>query len=180
MAHDAAALRAALPVLARNEGVWDGMYRRYGADGAMIAAFRSRIVMRFRSDAPDDQMYHQTNLYRFADGRTQAIESRGWFDGARLRFGSDRDISGWAADDLTDPSGLVFLLHMHVRTATPQLPAGTLCYELGQLSADGTRRARMAQYIHDGQLIMRTMIDETLTARDWTTRDWTQWPETPT
>jgi hypothetical protein len=172
MGHDAAALKAALPVLARNEGVWDGTYRRYGADGGLLAAFQSRVVMRFRDDVPDEQMYHQTNLYRFADGKTQTIESRGWFDGEKLRFGSDRDIAGWAADDRTDSSGLICLLHMNVRTATPQLPQGTLCFELVQLSADGKNRARMAQYVCAGQVIMRTMIDEKLITADWRSQDW--------
>lgn len=175
MTDSAAELKAKLPVLAKNDGVWEGMYRRYGPDGALMGAFNSRVVMRFRSDAPDTEMYHQTNVYRFANGKGQVIDSKGWFDGARLNFGSDRDISGWAADDLTDPHGQTCLLYMEVHSATPQLAKGTICYELVQLSACGNYRARAAQYTQDGRIVMRTMIDEQLVEKDWTQReDWAE------
>jgi hypothetical protein len=31
---------------------------------------------------------------------------------------------------------------------------------------------RMAQYVHGGQTVMRTLIDETLISRDWASQDW--------
>lgn len=173
MTKTAADLKAAQPVLASNEGVWEGMYRRYGADGKLMGEFNSRVVMRFQDGAPEDEMYHQTNVYRFSNGKGQVIESKGWFDGERLNFGSDRDIAGWAADDQTDPHGQTCLLHMEVHSATPQLAKGTICYELVQLSACGNYRARAAQYVQDGRIVMRTMIDEELVERDWSLReDW--------
>lgn len=175
MSNDAAALKSKLPVMAKNEGVWAGTYRRYGSDGSLMNEFASRVVMRFRSDAPEQEMYHQTNIYRFSDGKGQVIDSKGWFDGQRLNFGSDRDISGWAADDLTDPNGQTCLLFMAVNTATPQLAKGTICYELVQLSAFGQYRARAAQYVNDGRIVMRTMIDEELVTRDWAqVEDWSE------
>ncbi len=173
MPNDAAALKAKLPILARNEGVWDGMYRRYGPDGVLMGEFASRVIMRFREDAPEKEMYHQTNLYRFPNGQNQVIESTGWFDGERLHFGSDRDISGWAADDSTDVHGNSCLLYMAVHTATPQLAKGTICYELVNLSSCGTYRARAAQYTLDGRLVMRTLIDERCVTREWA--DGTDW-----
>lgn len=175
MSNSADALKTKLPVMARNEGVWEGMYRRYGPDGQLMTEFNSRVVMRFRTGAPDEEMYHQTNIYRFADGKGQVIESTGWFDGERLNFGSDRDISGWAADDLTDPNGQTCLLYMIVNSATPQLAKGTFCYELVQLSACGRYRARAAQYVQDGKIVMRTMIDEELVTQDWAQKeDWSE------
>ena len=173
MANDAAALKQALPIMAMNEGVWDGMYRRYGPDGALMAAFKSRVVMRYRDDAPADQMYHQTNLYEFPDGKRQVIESYGQFDGEKLTFGSDRDISGWAADDKTDPNGRTCLLYMDVNSPTPQLEKGTHCYELVQMSECGQYRLRAAQYMKDGKLVMRTLIDEQRVTTDWASKeDW--------
>jgi len=174
MSSTVSALKSKLPVIAKNEGVWEGKYRRYGPDGQLIAEFDSRVVMRFREDAPENEMYHQTNVYRFADGKGQVIESTGWFDGERLNFGSDRDISGWAADDLTDPHSQTCLMHMKVNSATPQLAKDSICYELVQLSACGRYRARATQYTLDGKIIMRTMIDEELVTQDWAQKqDWT-------
>lgn len=167
MPNDAAALKSHLPILARNEGVWDGMYRRYDSEGSLMAEFASRVIMRFRDGVPEQEMYHQTNLYRFSSGQGQVIESTGWFDGEGLHFGSDRDISGWAADDVTDIHGNTCLLYMAVHSATSQLAAGTLCYELVNLSSCGRYRARAAQYMHDGRLVMRTLIDEECVSRDW-------------
>lgn len=175
MTNTAADLKSKLPVLAKNDGVWEGMYRRYGPDGKLMSEFNSRVVMRFRDDAPENEMYHQTNVYRFANGKGQVIESTGSFDGTRLNFGSDRDISGWAADDQTDPHGQTCLLYMEVHSATPQLDKGTICYELVQLSACGKYRARAAQYVENGRIVMRTMIDEELVEKDWAQRDdWTE------
>lgn len=176
MSSTVADLKIKLPVLARNEGVWEGDYRRYGSDGRLMTEFKSRVVMRFRTDVPSQEMYYQTNIYRFADGKGQVIESTGWFDGQRLRFGSERDISGWAADNKTDPNGQTCLLYMSVHSATPQLAKGSICYELVQLSDCGRYRARAAQYVHDGRIIMRTMIDEEFVTSDWSQRE--DWSET--
>ena len=176
-AQSAAALKAAHPTLASNEGVWDGMYRRYDADGALMTGFQSRVIMRFYNTGPLDEMYHQTNIYRFDKDRTQVIESKGWYDGEKLAFGSDRDVAGWAKDDASDPHGLVCLLHMEVHKDTPQLKAGTTCYELVQLSACGQHRMRAAQYVNNNRLIMRTLIDEQRRPESW--RDQADWASVP-
>lgn len=163
----AAALKTAHPVLASNEGVWDGMYRRYDATGALMAGFQSRVIMRFDDTAPLDEMYHQTNIYRFDADRIQTIESKGWFDGEKLAFGSDRDVAGWAKDDASDPHGLVCLLYMKIHQDTPQLKAGTTCYELVQLSDCGQFRMRAAQYVNNNRLVMRSLIDEQRRPESW-------------
>jgi hypothetical protein len=169
---DAAAFQRALPVLSRNEGVWEGTYRRYDAEGRCVGVHRSRVVFRLLRDVPGPEIYHQTNIYRFADGRTQVIESTGTFDGRQLNFGSDRGVKGWSVDDRTDPQGRICLLYMDVTVDTPQLKAGTTCYELVQLSDCGRYRMRMAQYVLGGRAVMRTLIDETLITRDWAGVDW--------
>jgi hypothetical protein len=169
---DAAAFVRVLPVLAKSEGVWEGMYRRYDAQGAMMSAHRSRVIFCLLRDVPGPDIYRQTNVYRFADGKTQVIESTGSFDGEKLLFGSDRGVKGWSVDDRTDPNGRICMLYMDVTVDTPQLKAGTTCYELVQLSDCGKYRMRMAQYVHAGQTVMRTLIDETFISRDWSSQDW--------
>ena len=62
-------LKRLMPILARNEGVWDGWYRYYDAEGNKIDEHRSRLVCRFFSAGP--YPYHQTNHYTWSDGRTE-------------------------------------------------------------------------------------------------------------
>jgi len=171
----AAAFERTLPVLTKNEGVWIGMYRRYDAQGKLMSAHRSRIVFRLLRDIEGPEIYHQTNIYRFADGRMQVIESKGTFDGKQLVFGSDRGVKGWAADDRTDAHGRTCMLYMEVMQDTPQLKAGTISYELAQLSDCGKFRMRMTQYVYEGRVIMRTLIDEELVTKNWAeVADWTK------
>ncbi|MDX2222330.1 MAG: hypothetical protein SFV21_06250 [Rhodospirillaceae bacterium] len=174
---DAAAFRRALPVMSRSEGVWEGTYRRFSGDGQPMGVHRSRVVFRLLENAAGGEIYHQTNIYRFADGRTQVIDSTGTFDGEKLVFNSDRGIAGWAKDDASDPHGRVCLLFMEATKDTPQLKVGTVCYELVQISDCGRFRMRMAQYVLDGKVLMRTLIDETFVTRDWAREaDWSKLP----
>jgi len=172
-ATDADTFRRVLPVMAKSEGVWEGMYRRYDAEGKFISAHRSRVVFRLLP-GPGPEIYSQTNIYRFADGKLQVIESTGTFDGNRLNFGSDRGVKGWSIDDRTDPHGRICLMYMDVTVDTPQLKAGTTCYEIVQISDCGHYRMRMAQYAHGGKTVMRTLIDEHFVTRDWSAQDWTK------
>lgn len=179
LATDAVAFRRVLPVMSKQEGVWEGFYRRYDADGKLMTTHRSRVVFRLLPNIPGPEIYSQTNIYRFADGRSQVIESTGTFDGVQLNFGSDRGVKGWARDDATDPHGRICLMYMDVTADTPQLRAGTTCYEMVQLSDCGRFRMRATQYAYQGQTVMRTMIDETFVTRDWASKtDWTK-PELP-
>jgi hypothetical protein len=170
---DLAAFQRTQPVLTRNEGVWDGFYRRYDSTGALMSTHRSRVIFRLHKDREGPDFYSQTNVYRFADGRRQVIESTGRFDGQRLVFGSDRGVLGWASDDVSDPHGRTCMLYMEVTADTPQLKTGTICYELAQLSDCGRYRMRMSQYSLGGRLIMRTLIDEERISADWAAEDWT-------
>jgi hypothetical protein len=171
---DAAAFQRVLPVMSKSEGVWEGMYRRYDGQGQFLSAHRSRVVFRLLRDVPGPEIYSQTNIYRFADGKLQIIESTGTFDGVRLNFGSDRGVKGWSIDDRTDPHGRICLMYMDVTVDTPQLKAGTTCYELVHMSDCGKYRTRMTQYTLGGQTVMRTLIDETFITRDWAGQDWTK------
>ena len=79
-------LRKNMPLLARHEGVWDGWYRYYDASGNKTEEHKSRLLCRIR----DDTDYHQTNLYRWADGRTETRDFPADIEGKRLIFSTKR------------------------------------------------------------------------------------------
>lgn len=141
--------------------VWEGRFRRFDAEGKLEAEFPSRIEASF--DPLANPPYTQTNTYRFKDGRTQVIESSGEWDGTKLVFDNDR-IEGWSADldETQDPMGRSSMLYLKFKDGS-----GMYMYEIITLSDDGNQRARMAQYLVDGKVVRRTLIDEALVAESW-------------
>ena len=105
-------LAKAMPLLARQEGVWEGTYRYYDFDGRLVDQHASRLTCRVTRG--EDWDYHQTNEYRWADGRLETREFKGRFRDGRLRF-EDGPIEGWAAEDPLDPDRLSLLLQWRRR-----------------------------------------------------------------
>ncbi|MDX1517437.1 MAG: hypothetical protein R3288_11390 [Woeseiaceae bacterium] len=149
-------LRRNLPFLARNEGVWEGYYRYYDAAGNKIDEHKSRLLCRII----DDRDYHQTNLYRWADGRSDDRDFPATINGSRLEF--DTAINGWAAAVDLDEHGRTMMLHW-TRKADP----GLYLYEMIQLSDDNQSRARVWQWFRNDRLEQRTLIDEVRVSDDW-------------
>jgi hypothetical protein len=152
-------LASKMPLLARQEGIWEGIYRYYDFDGVKVDEHASRLTCRVtRNEAWD---YHQTNEYRWSDGRQEIREFKGrWRDG-RLRF-EDGPIDGWAAEDPLDPERRSLLLQWR-RSDQPD----TRFYEMIQVDADCRQRSRVWQWIRDGRIVLRTLIDERKVADDW-------------
>jgi hypothetical protein len=167
-------LRRLQPILARHEGVWEGVYRRYDALGKPIGEHRSRVVIRYRPDPKGgNDLYEQSNYYHYPDGRLEEIHTLGSFDGERLRFYSER-VDGWAKDDTTDPDRRACILFMRFKKNVGWYTAGVQVYELINISDDGRHRSRMTQHLQGGRAITRTLIDETFRTRDWAggSADW--------
>ena len=146
-------------------GVWEGTFRRYDAAGNLTAEFPSHIEARF--DPTLETPYSQTNTYNFADGTVQEINSRGQWDDGQLIFVNER-IDGRSAD-LTpeqDPDGRSSMLSLKFKDGS-----GMYMYEIITVSDDGKSRSRMAQYLIDGKVVRRTLIDETKTAERWEERE---------
>jgi hypothetical protein len=158
-------LRSKLPVLARHEGVWEGVFRRYNPAGDKMTEFKSQLITRFFPDAQWPDIYHQTNRYTKDDGSVQVLETKGVFKDDRLHFESDR-VKGWTIDDPTDPHKRQCLLFMEY-TNDP----GAYVYEMIQLSDDGRSRTRMTQFVKEGRTQMRTTIDEQKVSDDWAKYD---------
>ena len=142
-----------MPVMARMEGVWEGEFRRVDAKGALIEAVPSRVIVRFLPDG-EAYDYHQINITRPGEEGEQRIESNGKWDVDRLRFSNSR-LSGWAKDLTADPSGLTSVFRMAFTDGS-----GLTVSEIVSLSGDGNRRMRATQYIRDGRIARRTLIDE--------------------
>ena len=153
-------LRASMPLLARNEGIWEGYYRYYDANGDKIDEHKSRLICRIK----DDRDYHQTNLYRWADGKKEDRDFPAEIRDNRLVF--TNEITGWAAAVDLDEFGRTMMLHW-TRNNEPDL----YLYEMIQLSDDGEARARVWHWYKSDRLFQRTLIDERRTTIDWKAHD---------
>jgi len=154
-------VREALPVLARHEGVWDGVFRRMDPAGKVTAEFNARIIKRFLPDEHWPKIYHQTNMYDFPDGKHQVIDTKGEYQDGKIHFSSER-VDGWQLDDVSDPFNRTVFLYMVYKSDPDQY-----VYEIINISDDGKYRTRMTQFLKAGRTTSRTLIDEELVSRDW-------------
>lgn len=151
-------LKEQMPTLARHEGIWEGVYRHYDADGNKTDEHKSKLICRF----PDEgHPYHQTNHYTWDDGRTESRDFPATVKDGRL-FWDNELIKGWAADVALDDFGRSTMLNW-TRTGEPDL----YLYEMIQISDDGQKRARVWQWFKNDQLISRTLVDERKVSDDW-------------
>lgn len=151
-------IREAMPLLARHEGVWDGVYTHYDAAGKQIDRHRSRLLCRFPAQG---HPYHQTNYYTWDDGRMEVrdfpatyAEGRVWWDNELIK--------GWAAEVGLDALRRTIMLYWQ-RQGDPEL----YLYEMIQIADDGATRCRTWHWIRKGRLETRTAIEERLVTRDW-------------
>lgn len=152
-------LKTAMPLLSSQEGIWEGWYRYYDADGNKIDEHRSRLVCRFPKDGPVP--YHQSNHYFWADGRKEVREFPADFRDDRLIFDNDL-ITGWAAEVPLDEHRRTIMLHW-VRKGEPDV----YLYEMIQVSDCGRYRTRVWQWLAGGRTRMRTLIDEEKVSDSW-------------
>ena len=145
--------------LARHEGVWDGSYRHYDGAGKLVDEHRSRVLCCFPEGG--EHPYVQTNIYDWADGRSQRMDLPASFRDGRLCW-DNALIRGWATELPMDDNGRTLVLYWH-RANDPEL----YVYEMIQISDCGKKRARTWQWIRDGELVARTAIEEKLVSRDW-------------
>ena len=152
-------IKKLFPLLARHEGVWDGVYRYYDAQGDKIDEHRSRLVCRFPTEGEFD--YDQSNHYSWPDGRKEVRGFPAVAAGDRIVFKSDL-IDGWAADVGLDSSHRTTMLHW-VRKDAPD----AYLYEMIQISDCGNYRSRVWHWYREGRLFQRTLIDEHKVSSDW-------------
>lgn len=152
-------IREDMPLLARHEGVWDGVYTYYNAAGEKVDEHQSRLLCRFLDEG--ESPYHQTNHYRWPDGRIEIRDFPAAYHDKRVWWDNEL-INGWAAEVPLDANNRTIMLYWQ-RQGDPSL----YLYEMIQLSDDGMKRCRTWHWIRDGQLETRTAIQEELVTRDW-------------
>lgn len=141
-------IAAAMPGLARHEGVWEGVYRHLDGNAALIDQHHTRIVCELPKEGP--YAYIQHNHFWWPDGReVRAVlpgilrDGRLWWDTATFHG------YGWETLDG------IFMLNL-----TRKDEPGANFYEMINLGADGLRRARIWHWFKDGALYRRTLCDE--------------------
>ncbi|MFW6412616.1 MAG: DUF3598 domain-containing protein [Oceanicaulis sp.] len=141
-------IRWRMPVLARHEGEWKGVYSYVDTDGKELDRHESHLICRFPEDGAWD--YHQTNRYSWADGRSEEhvfpatyAEGRIWWDTERIEG------CAWEIDSRT----------VCLTWARKDLP-GEYLYEMIQISQDGNKRGRTWHWFRDDEMYMRTLIKE--------------------
>lgn len=155
-------LKKIMPLLARHEGVWEGVYRYYDAEGNKTDEHVSRLLCRFPETGP---AYHQTNYYRWADGRSEVRDFPANIVNGRIAWDNEL-IIGWASDVALDDYKRTTMLNW-TRTGEPDL----YLYEMIQLSDDGQSRSRTWQWFKKDRLFQRTLIDEKFISADWKSYD---------
>ncbi|HEX8756480.1 MAG TPA: hypothetical protein VF745_09085 [Steroidobacteraceae bacterium] len=151
-------IRDSMPLLARHEGVWDGVYTYYDAAGKQIDRHRSRLLCRFPEQG---HPYHQTNYYTWDDGRVEVRDFPATYADGRVWWDNDL-IKGWAAEVSLDAAQRTIMLYWQ-RQGDPAL----YLYEMIQIADDGATRCRTWHWIRKGRLETRTAIEERLVTRDW-------------
>ena len=152
-------LRSEMPILARNEGVWDGTYAYFNAQDELIDKHKSRLICRITGD--EDVPYHQTNHYTWDDGKTDIRDFKATYADKRIWFDNEL-IKGWAAEVGLDEYNRTTMLYWQ-RVGDPEL----YLYEMIQNSDDGQHRTRTWHWIRGGLLETRTAIQEQLVSKDW-------------
>jgi hypothetical protein len=152
-------IKQGLPILARHEGVWDGWYRHYDADGNKVDEHRSRLICRFPESGP--LKYHQTNHYSWADGKTEVRDFPADYHDGRLWFDNEL-IKGWAAEVPLDEFNRSVMLYWK-RKGDNDL----YLYEMIQISDCGKYRHRVWHWYRAGRIVSRTLIDEEHVTAQW-------------
>ena len=149
-----AQLRRRMPLTAKMEGVWEGTFRRVGPKGEIIEALPSRITVQLLPDG-EAYDYRQINVLNPDGDEEQRIESYGKWDVDRLRFFNGR-LEGWAKAVAADEAGQTAVFLMEFKDGSGLTVSEVVSFRPG----DPDARMRATQYMRDGRIVRRTLIDE--------------------
>lgn len=152
-------LRELMPMLAMNEGIWEGSYRHFDRAGTLVDQHQVRSVCRIPD--VDPYPYYQTNYYSWHDGRADQREFPAWFSDGRLVWSNDL-LSGWVLKTSNSRASHTTLFCWR-RTDLPEMYA----IESVRFSARGTFRSRLWRWYHRGILVQRTAVRETKVSQSW-------------
>lgn len=143
-----AALDAAMPAMLLHEGWWEGWYRHYDLDGALLDAHKVRT----RCEFPHEGEWHyiQHNWLSWEDGRRAHYKFGGRLEGGRLVWRTDR-FSGYGWQTAEDT------LMLKLNRADV---ADAYYVEMINIAPDRQSRARTWQWFQAGRPWKRTCCDE--------------------
>ncbi len=142
------ALAAAMPAMLLHEGWWEGWYRHYDLEGALLDAHKVRT----RCEFPEAGEWHYTqhNWLSWDDGRSAHYQFGGRLDGERLVWRTDRFAGyGWQTAEDT--------LMLKLDRADV---ADAYYIEMINIAPDRQSRARTWQWFQAGRPWKRTCCDE--------------------
>jgi len=143
-----ATVRDGMPLLALNEGVWEGTYRFVTPTGELVDRYDFRIRVVLSDD--NARAYRQETHYSWPDGRTEDRVFEAQYDDRALTWDDGR-IAGrmWEIDDRT--------LYLTFGFASqPELR----CFEMLQMGRDGKKRGRSWLWYKDEELYQVVLISE--------------------
>jgi hypothetical protein len=152
-------IKAEMPMYARGQGVWEGMYRHLDPEGKIIDQHKSLLIIRM----PDEGTHPviQTNLYTWDNGRTEKREFKVLYENRRLIYDNEL-IKGYFTEISEDDQNQTLLGfwrrhgldHVYFYEMIVRHPAGF--------------RTRTWQWINDtGGVYRRTLVDEKKISDDW-------------
>ncbi len=143
-----AALAAVMPTMLLHEGHWQGWYRDFSADGALLDARQVKTWCEFPDTGPFHYVQH--NWLEWDDGRRATYEFGGTLSGDRLYWETDRFLGhGWQTAEE------VLMLKLDRRDVTD-----AYYIEMIALAADRRTRARTWQWFQGGVPWKWTLCNE--------------------
>jgi hypothetical protein len=139
-----------MPLLAKQAGVWEGVYRYYDQQGILIDEHASRLTCTI----VDDRNYHQINEYTWSGGKKEVREFPAKYSNGRIWFDNDL-IKGYAAQDQLDPYKRTMLLYWVRKEDTE-----CYFYEMIQVDDECKTRTRTWHCFRKGILEKRVCIGE--------------------
>ena len=150
-----------MPILAKHNGVWEGTYRYYTADGKLVGEHDSRLLCRVMTEG--DYAYYQTNIYTYPDGRQEIKEFPCVYENrSKVVVFKIGTIEGWVKEDHDMPGNVSTKLYWE-RYGNRNIKF----YEMIQTDPDFKHRTRVWQWLLDGKNILRTLINETKVSDTW-------------
>jgi hypothetical protein len=141
-------IKEGMPLLARHEGEWKGVYTYIDPDGNIIDKHKSHLSCTFPEKGEYD--YVQINRYEWEDGKKEE----------RIFPAVYRDKHIWWDNELINGRAWEVDKKTVVLTWTRNGEPGVYLYEMIQLSEDGNDRGRTWHWFKDDKLYMRTIIKE--------------------
>ena len=154
-----------MPLVAEQEGVWEGEYVHLDPRHEIIDRHRSRLVCRLFDGEDGKARLAQTNIYDWPDGTREIRYFDGVFRGDRVWI-DNVNVSGWTASVSLDETGRTIMVGW-VRAGEPDFRY----YEMITVAEDGKAKNRTWHWYRRGRLFQRTVINETRISRDWKAYD---------